>query len=175
MKNWIPKKSLVIVSSAFSLGFFLFYFISSIYVFWQINKIESYYSDTESRSGREERAMAIRLFSENNKEQINTIRSFFIKEGEEANFIENIEVAATKSGVKFDIAEINIQNSENQNFKENVEVNMKVEGDWSSIMSFIDSLEKMPFGTYVYDVGLDKGNSVWSGTINFLVFREKNI
>lgn len=175
MKNWIPKKSLVIISSAFSAGFFLVYLISSIYVFWQIDKIESYYSDTESRSGREERARAIRLFSENNKEQINAIRSFFIKEGEEANFIETIEVAANKSGVKFDISEINIQNSEKQNLKENVEVNMKVEGTWSSIMSFVDSLEKMPFGTYIYDIGLDKGNSGWSGTINFLVFREKNI
>ena len=175
MKNWIPKKSLVVISSAFSVGFFLFYLISSVYVFWLIDKIESYYSDRESRSGREERARAIRLFSENNKGQINAVRSFFIKEGEEANFIETIELEANKSGIKFDISEINIQNNENQSLKENVDVNIKLEGSWKSVMTFIDSLEKMPFGTYVYDVSLDKGNNVWSGTVNFLVFREKNI
>lgn len=175
MKNWIPKKSLVIISSAFSVGFFLVYLISSIYVFWQIDKIENYYSDTESRSGREERARAIRLFSETNKEQINAVRSFFIKEGEEANFIENVEAAANKAGVKFDIAEINIQNSEGQTLKENVEVNVKLEGGWGAVMSFLDSLEKMPFGTYVYDFSLDKENGIWSGAVNFLVFREKNI
>lgn len=175
MKNWIPKKSLVIVSSIFSVTFFLFYAISSAYVFWQIDKIENYYSDTESRSGREERARFIRSFSETNKEQINAIRSFFIKEGEEADFIETIEASASSSGVKFDIAQINIQDNDKQTLKENVEVNMKIEGSWASVMTFINSLEKMPFGTYVYDLSLDKANGVWSGNVNFLVFREKSI
>ena len=89
-------------------------------------------------------------------------------------FIEKIEDAARDSDIKFEIASISDVGAKDELFKEDVKVDMKVEGSWSKTMSFVDKLEKLPFGVSVRSINLDANASGrWSGAVEFVIFREK--
>lgn len=175
MKNWIPKN----LVTFFLLTVFLFatiYFSSLFFVSREIGKIESYYSDTESKSGREERSKIIKSFVENNGIYLNTLRSFFIKKGDEILVIEEIENLAKSSNLKFMIDTIDEGGvkEEQELIKENINIRMTLEGNWINIMSFINKLERMRFGTSIKSFTLNKKDSqVWESQVQFVVFREK--
>lgn len=174
MKNWIPKKSLIVTFSTIAALSVILYAGSLFFVTWQINKIESYYSDTESRSVREERSKIIKVFMNENDSYVSNMRKFFIQNGDEVKFIEQIEEVAKSSGIKFVINNIDEKLCQQDSFKEDVNVRFGVEGEWNKIFSFIDQLETMEFGVQVKDFSLDYvDRSTWSGSVDFIVFREK--
>ena len=94
---------------------------------------------------------------------------------DEVKFIEQIESTARSSGITFDISSIDIDpNQEDSAFKEDLIVKMNVEGSWNSVISFINKLEKMPFGAVIKSVKLDAPDlGKWSGSVEFNIFREK--
>lgn len=174
MKNWIPKKTLIVAScigaglsiAAYILGLFL--------VRSEIGKIEGYYSNSESKLGREKRVSAIKSASETYKNEISALRNFFIQKGDEVKFIEKIEEAAKTSGLKFEISALDVKPNQPKSIKEDVSVRINTEGGWQATMNFLDKIEKMNFGVSVNEVNLDaKSSGVWSGFVEFVVFRNK--
>jgi hypothetical protein len=139
----------------------------------EIKKIEDFYLNSESESSKEKRFTVIKSIIETNNEPIQALQDFFIQKGDEVLFIEQIEKEARNLSVKFDI-DIDIKENQADPFKEDVEVKIKINGSWRNIISFIDKLEKMPFGVLIENINLDadvSGN--WSGLIELIIFREK--
>lgn len=174
MNNLIPKnKSVTFVIVIASLSVIL-YFIGLFIVLEIKKEIENSYYNTESKSSKEEKIRIIKNITEANKELIQTLRNYFIQKDDEVKFIEQIEKVARDSGVKFDIVSIDVKTDQQDSFKENVDVKMKLEGSWQNIIYFVDKLEKMPFGVSVENMNLDTGTSGnWLGFIEFILFREK--
>jgi hypothetical protein len=173
MNNWIPQKRILkIAITTASVGVVL-YFAFLFVVIHKINIIETSYRGTESESFKEEKFWAIKSIIEINKDKIQNLDNFFIKKGDEVKFIEQIEEVARQSSIKFNIASIDVAN-QNEQFKENVKVKVNIEGSWKNAVSFVNDLEKMPFGVSIENMVLDaKTPSDWSGFVEFIVFREK--
>ncbi len=174
MNNLIPKNKFVtFVIVIISLSVIL-YFVGLFIVLEIKKEIENSYYNTESKSSKEEKTRIIKNITEANKEPIQDLRNYFIQKSDEVEFIEQIEKLARDSGVKFDIVSIDVKTDQQDSFKENVDVKMKLEGSWQNIIRFVDKLEKMPFGVLVENMSLDTSTSGnWFGFIEFILFREK--
>ena len=152
----------------------LLYFIGLLIVLNEIKKVENFYSDTNSESFKEEKFWAIKSIAENNKESIQTLKDFFVQKDDEVKFIEQIEGVAKASSLKFETSSIDVRTDVKNSFKEDIYMKMNVESSWGNIIYFIDKLEKMPFGVSIGNINLEAnvpGN--WSGSVEFLIFREK--
>ena len=174
MGNWIPKNKIVRFAAIAALFSMVLCFSGLFIVFREIKKVENLYNDIESESFKEKKFWVIRSIAETNKEVIQTLRGFFIQKGDEVKFIEQIEEIARGSAIKFDIISIDIKANQEDSFKEDVGVKMKMEGSWENVISFVNKLEKMPFGVLINNINLDADiPGHWSGFVEFIIFREK--
>lgn len=174
MKSWVPKNNLVAFAIASAIVCFLLYVLGLSLVLFEIRKIENAYNDTESSSSKNKRAQVIKSIAETNEIYIQTLRNFFVRKGDEVRFIEKIEEIGRQSKIAFEISSIDVKPGQNDAFKEEVLVKMKVEGSWAEIMNFLDTLDKIHFGVSVQDINLDlKSPNKWAGSIDFVVSREK--
>ncbi len=172
--NWVPKKTSYLLSWAVLFLCGVLYFSGLSLVLSKIQNIENYYSDTESKSGREERVRIIKNITDGNKDKIQSLRNFFIQKGDEAKFIEKIETVGKDSGVKFEIKSIDVDPNQPKSFKEDVSVRIAIEGSWQEVAAFIDKVQKMDFGVAIEYLNLDaKPPSLWSGSLGLIVFRER--
>jgi Tfp pilus assembly protein PilO len=174
MNSWIPKNKITKLATTVALFSVVLYFSGLFIVFSEIKKMENTYNSTESDSYKEKKIAFIKSITETNKESIQTLQNFFIQKGDEVKFIEQIEKIAKESAVKFEISSIDVKVSQTNSFKEDVDVKVKLEGSWRDVIYFMDKLEKMPFGVSVEDVNLNiNTRNDWSGSVEFIVFREK--
>jgi Tfp pilus assembly protein PilO len=174
MKNWVISKKTVLIFRVVALGCFCLYFLSLYFVLVEIKKIENYYSDTQSKSAKEDQSRVLRSVADSNKETIKKLRDFFVQKGDEVKFIEQIENLARQSGIKFEISSIEPKVDDSQIFKDDLIIKMNLEGSWSNIIKFVNGLEKMHFGVMIQDLSLDtKLTAGWSGFVRFVIFKEK--
>jgi hypothetical protein len=174
MNNWIPKNKIVKFAIATAIFSVLLYFVGLWFVFNETKKVENFYRDTNSASFKEERFWTIKSIAETNKALIQNLRDFFIQKGDEVKFIEQIEAAAKNSAIKFETSSIDVNADPKNLFKENIDIKINVAGSWGNIISFLNKLEKLPFGVSIENVSLDANvPENWSGFIEFIIFREK--
>lgn len=173
MKNWVPSKKLLATSiTVASLGVLL-YVGALVYLLGYIRNIENFYSDADSGFAQTAKVQAVKSIVASNGAYIDTLRQFFVKKGDEVQFIENIEMLGREAGVAFEISSIKAEPDPGTSFKENITVGINTEGSWTQIISFINKLEKAQFGAVVSDVRLeDSGRGRWSGDIKIQIFRE---
>jgi Tfp pilus assembly protein PilO len=174
MSNWIPKSKIIKFAAGTSLFGVALYFIALFVVLGEAKNLKNFYQNTESESSKEEKFRIINSIVETNKDSIQILENFFVKKDDEIKFIEQIEAVARISGIKFEIASIDAGANQPDSFKEDVDVKIAVEGGWREIMSFVNKLEKMPFGVLIENVSLDaKAPGIWTGSVKFVIFREK--
>lgn len=174
MNNLIPKNKLVVLSVIVAVLSVVLYFTGLFIVLGKEKKIEDSYFSAESESSKEERIRVIKYLMETNKEPIQELQDYFVQKDDEVKFIEQIEKVARNSGIKAEIISIDVKANQNDSFKENVDVKMKVDGSWHDIMYFINKLEKISFGVLIENLNLDSNTpNNWSGLIELIVFREK--
>ena len=174
MKNWVPKRRLLITTTTITLTCLLVYFGSLIFVLNEMHQIEAAYSDPNSSFSRQQRAEILKVIVESNDKDLETLRAFYIQKGDEVEFIEEIERLGQQSGVVFEIDTINPVGKENSAFKEDIAIKINIEGSWSKIMNFLESLEKTYFGISIENINLDADvPGRWTGSVRLLVFREK--
>lgn len=174
MNNWIPKNKIVNSSVAILLVSIGLYFVGLLIISQKTIEIKDSYRNTESESFKEEKQLALKSASLSNTEDIQTLRSFFIQKGDEVEFIKQIENIGRKAGIKFEIDSIDLKTETSDSFKEDVMIKLSINGSWESVVSFLDMLEKMPFGVSVENLNLNTDMSgSWSGTLHLILFREK--
>ena len=174
MNNWVPNKKIIRSAALIAMVCTILYFTGLFFVINKINKIENSYNDIESSIYKQERVWTLKALAENNKEDIKTLRDFFIQKEDEVYFIEAIESIARKSGVLFEIASISEKPKEGDTFEQDILVKIDVEGSWLNILNLLDMLEKMPFGVSVENINIDaSAPSKWSGFIELILFKEK--
>ena len=174
MNSWIPKNKIVKLAISMAFLSILLYIVGFYFVAGQAKKVEDFYNNIESKSFEGNKISAIKFAADTNSGNIQSARSFFVQKGDEVKFIEEIEKAAKDSELKFEISSIDVKNDIEQQFSDNIEVRMQVEGSWDNIFSMLNSLERLPFGVLINDVNLDtSGEGYWTGFINFTVFKEK--
>lgn len=174
MKNWIPPKNTFSFAIGLTVICATLYFAVFAVVFMEISKIENAYNDTESGSRKNEKAEALRLIAETNKDNIQILRNFLIQKEDDVEFIKQIEETGRKSGILFEIKSIDVPPNQKDVFKEDVRIKMNIEGSWEDVMGFVDTLEKMPFGVSIQSINLDvRTSGKWSGIIDFVIFRSK--
>ncbi len=179
MNNWIPKNNIMRFAIIMALFSVILYFSGLFFVTDKIKKIEDDYRGAESVSYKMDKIRIIKSTTETNKEILQPLQDFFIQKGDEVKFIERIENIARTSSVKFKIISIDIKKtgkktSKPDSFKENIDLKVRLEGSWQKVVSFMDKLEKMPFGVSIENIRLDtNASSGWSGLVEFIIFREK--
>lgn len=174
MKNWIPKKTLLTFLASAAAVSLLLYSTGLFLVLREIKKIENSYKDTESSSSKERRAHALKSIAEVNKDSIQILRDFFVKKGDEVQFIEKIEEIAESSKINFEIYSINPKEDKENSFTEDIEMTIKIEGSWNNVITFMNSLDKINFGVSFREVALDSNKpGEWSGTVDIIIYREK--
>jgi len=173
MNNWIPKKKIVRTSAtALALGVIL-YFVGLYFDLGQIKKVENLYNSAESEFSQNEKLAAIKSIAGENQETIATARNFFVQKNDEVKFIEQIEGVAKNSGIKSEISAIDVNaDKDKDSFKENLDIKMNVQGSWKNVMTFVNKLERLPFGVQVKNINLD-ASDYWAGSVEFIIFRAK--
>ena len=172
--NWVPKKKTV-VTTLIILGLSIVFYLASLFVMVQKQKeIENVFRSTESEVSKGEKRWVLKSILSVYTEEIQTLRNFLIRKGDEVTFIEQIEGVGRVSGIQFEIKSIDLKTKVESSFKEDVMIKMSINGKWDNIISFIDHLEKMPFGVLIENFDLKtSGAGEWSGSISMVVFREK--
>jgi len=173
MKEWMPKNNIIKFFTIATALIFIMYITGIFVVFAGIQKVRNFYNSIESESTKENKILAIKSAIEENKEDIEKIRNFFIQKGDEVKFIEQIEKTAKGLGVRFEIDSIEVKSPEEGSLKENVEIRADVLGNWNNIFRFLDKLNKMPFGVTLQNFELMASRGEWSGKLDLIVFREK--
>lgn len=174
MNNWIPKNKTVKLAILTIFFAVILYFTSLFIIINKIRKIEDFYRDTNSELFEREKLAMIRSTAEKYSEQIQALRNFFVQKGDEVEFIKKIEETARSASVEFEIVSIDTKLNQENSFKEDINVKLKVNGSWINSIYFISQLDKMPFGVSIEKVSLNTDASgTWSGLIDFVVFREK--
>lgn len=175
MNNWIPKNKTVRFAVSAVVLCLALYFVGLFVVLKETKKVENLYNSTESTFSKGKEFLAIKSIADANQEIIQNLRNFFIQKGDEVKFIEQIEGIATSSNLKFNIASIDVkENQEDSSFKEDVGIKMQIEGSWKDVVSFVNKLERLPFGISVNNLNLDASvPGQWAGSIEFIIFREK--
>lgn len=174
MNNLIPKNKFIIIAITIALLSIVLYCTGLFVVLAEKKEIEELYLSTESESVKEEKISVIKKIAETNKDLIQTLENYFVQKDDEVEFIEQIEKTAKTSGIKFEITSIDVKANQRDSFSENVSIKIKLEGSWHGTMFFINGLEKMPFGVSVEKIDLNANvPGGWSGTIEFIIFREK--
>lgn len=152
---------------------FVLYMVGLFMVKSKINAIRSSYTASESKFVQEEKRVAIDQVVNSHLAEIEKVRKFFVAKGDEVEFIESIENLAKNKGLLFEIDTIS-QSPTGGEKKEDIVVKIDIEGGWGGAVSFIEELEKLPFGVSITKVELDtKSKGVWAGFVEFAVFREK--
>lgn len=173
MNGWIPNKIIFrIVIGIFAVSV-LIYVAALTLVYNKRGEIATYSDETQSMLAKEENSLKIKSILDNNSDSIKYVRNFFIEKGDEITFIETIEKVAKNAGVRSEISSITqAQNRDPE--KEDIRVKVAFEGAWSRVATFLDELEKMPFGVVIQNINLDsKDPGKWSGMVEFIVYREK--
>jgi len=174
MNNWVPQNKTIKFAAAIALVSVILYFGGLFVVLRETKKVEDTFHNTESSIYKEKEIRVIKSIVETNKESIKTLQDFFIQKGDEIEFIEKIESVAKSSSVKFEITSIDVEEAKGDSFKEDVNLKMKLEGSWIEVTSFLDKLEKMPFGVLVEEASLEANTpGDWSGLVEFIIFRER--
>lgn len=174
MKDWIPKNKKVRVAAVFAIGAFVLYTIIFIAVWSGIKRAEDFYQDSESEVAKNEKLVVVKNMVDSNKESLQSIDTFFIGTGGEVLAIEQIEEVARDFGISFAIDSINENKQEENEFIERLQVEAKVSGSWSGIVSFLHRLERMSFGVLLSEVNLsDEAEGGWVGSLEFDIFRFK--
>ena len=177
MNNWVPKRKSLQLTVLATLCSLLIYIFGIYSVATIISDIELSLQESRAALNREEAGQLLKKTLEDNAGYIDTIRDFFVVQGDEVEFIETIESMGQRSGVDFEISNINpVKSKDESAIKEDISVRVNVEGSWVECMTFFALIEKMPFGVFVENVSLDSlGKGDWSGSVQFLVFREKKV
>lgn len=173
MNNLNSKNKILKVVIGIATLCLVLYFTFLFLVKKEIKKAEDAYTNSNPDSFSEEQLWQVKSIVEKNEAEIETLRNFFIRKGDEVKFIEKIESLARVSGINFEIDSIETKNGQKDSVKEDVYVKMKIEGSWRGVTYFMDKLRKMPFGASIESVNLDvKSKNIWSGDLLFIIFRE---
>src|SRR3989344_5762644 len=157
MNSWVPKTNTIIVAVVFLIASIFVYVTFLFVVRGKINSIELAYSNTASTLALEEESRKIKIITEENSSQIESVNKYFVEKGDEVLFIEDVERLAKESGIKFDIVSISPVKPQSSNAEsKKIAVKMNIQGSWSKILLFIDGLEKLPFGISIQGFNLDK-------------------
>lgn len=171
--NWLPKKKTLIMVSSVLVSAALLYLISVFVIIDKHRQIQNFYIDTESAVSKAEREWALKYIVTSYAGEIKSLRDFLVKKGDEVYFIEEIENLARTVGVGFTLRAIDLKESE-VDFKEDISVRLDVKGDWQTVTTFLDKLEKLSFGVLIENLDLKADSpGEWQGSISFLIFREK--
>jgi hypothetical protein len=174
MHHIVPKKNLLLFSVSIALVTILIYFTSQFLVQKEMNKVKNAHEDVESVLYRKERINALEVLVANNQDQINKLREFFIKKGDEVRFIEHIESIAKESGVDFEIGTIDFKQDDSDSISEDVLVKINLKGGWRGLTMFVDRLEKSYFGVLIQEVDINSSSvGSWFGSVTFKLYREK--
>ena len=172
MKNWIPTKKHIIFGTLFTTVVLVVYIFSVWFVNMSINKLADIYKTNNSLSSNDQTYRFILSVSESQKEYIEKLRSFFIHNDGDIDFIKNIESVGSKSGVSFNIQSIN----NTKNPKE-ILVIVKAEGTWLEVNNFLNMLDRMPYGINIKSLSLESHlKNVWNASVDFIAYKDlKNI
>lgn len=168
LKNKFFRLSLVMAFLSIVL-----YLFGLCFVFREIDKAYNLYSNTESDFAKSKKFSLIKSIIQNNTADIDNLKNILVKKGDEVEFIKLIESEAKAANVEFDISSIDLESLAEDQFKENLKIKINFEGSWKNTMNFIDKMQKMPFGSQINNINLDANRNVWTGSINFIIFREK--
>lgn len=149
------------------------YLFGICFVFREINKAYNLYNNTESDFVKTRKFTAIKAIVQNNAVDIESLKNILVKKGDEVEFIKIIENEAKNTNIKFDIQSIDLEPLAENQFKENLKIKINFEGSWKNTLLFVDKLQKMPFGSQINRINLDANRNVWTGSVEFFVFREK--
>ncbi len=174
MNYWLPKNKTLAISLGTVIAVALGYVVWVYLVNAKITQIERAYTESESAVAQQERARTIAAIAGSNKQEIQTLRDFFVASGDEVLFIERIEEIGKAAGLSFEIASISQGKAAGDAVKEDITLRIAMKGSWQSVMTFVKQLETIPFGVRITDFKMDTvtpGN--WSGFIELIIFRAK--
>ncbi len=160
MFSFYKNRSLNILFVIFFID--LIFFGVLIFSFIQIkdlnNQISSLYGDLK---GYESRESSLKFVNDSLKEtsaQRDTVSKFFVASGKTgiADFVENLESIGRQSGVDLTVDSLLVKNEE---FYDRLKINLNFEGNWDSVVYFLQFIDSMSYKIFVNRFSFDKTES----------------
>ncbi len=171
MKTFFKNKIILTALSIFGFSI-LFFIVVFLLLHSKKSEIERVLSGVEGQASDSERAGLIKRITEENKDKILFLNNSFIEPGKEVAIIESTEKIARASLVNASISSVSDE-SERGSQAKSLSIKVKFTGKWSSVVNFIQNIEKMQYVTNIKDFSLI-GNPVsglWTGEIEFSTFK----
>lgn len=166
------KKEFYIAISLATLGVLVF-IIFSVVTFKEVGKVGDEISKTDNMEKGLENAIKIKKQMSELGNQTQTLDSFFVKSGEEAYFLEELDKLAKANGVKLATDSVGVKPvSDNSNF-ETLNTTIRYEGNFENVINFLRLVQDMPKSTLLSSVELRGNDGFWSGTASLSVYKIK--
>lgn len=105
--------------------------------------------------------------------EMQTLDSFFVKSGEEAYFLEDLDNIAKSNKVKFATDSVNVKTSTGASDFDLLNVVIKYEGSFENVVGFLRSVQNMSKATIINSVELRGDESLWSGSASLSAYKIK--
>ncbi len=150
--------------------------------------ISSMLNDADRELKKDEFLLKTKLILNENADSISKLDSYFVQRDQAPKFIENIEDLARNLGVDLNVAYVSVEDEtrNKDDFKELLNMRVEVVGSWGRVMSFVSSIENLPYRVLIKNVVIvsektqedlffenSSGPSSWKGNVEFSVLKIK--
>jgi hypothetical protein len=170
------KKEFVVSIVVAVLGLSVFVGFGAV-TYTKVYNVEKEISKINDIEGGLQNAVNAKKYISDASIDIITLDSFFVKSGEEAYFLNDLEKIAKSGNVKIATDTIGVNNTDGgADFKETLNIKIRYEGSWSNVIRFLKSVQSMSKAVVLDSVRLDYKNSeagLWGGTASLTVYKLK--
>ncbi len=129
-------------------------------------KLASISASAESAAAKEARSLGIKAALRDSRESVAAVDARFVAKDGIPEFIDGLEAKARAAGVKADVSSINLDESGDPAALKSLRLHIAGQGDWKSIVSYVASLEALPFASKVEGVSISKANGSWGFSLD---------
>lgn len=159
--------ALMVVACAFSWAFL-------------VNKSADYRAEAEELAQdvadatiRGSRELSVRQSLDEVRASTDDVLAYFIEEEKIPVFISVIEGVALENSISVDITSINLTGSPEDSMPRSLFVRLAGTGTWEDVITFVSSLDALPYALNIQSISLDAGEEGWRVGVDLVQFVTK--
>lgn len=172
-------KKIFIISVAILIGVTVLVFIFTNLLLGKIFSINDKVKQMTISSIERERNISLKESIYNSEKERIELSKYFIGLTDEdtAVFISQIENLGKLAGLTVDVKSVEYEknpNFDNSNYLSLVRIRVNFNGKWNDVFGFLQKIETLSKIVLIHNVSLESSSRIWSGEVDFSVFKLKN-
>lgn len=172
-------KKIFIISAAVLVGIIILVLVFTNLLLGKIYSINDKVKQMTISSIERERNISLKESIHVSESDRGELAKYFMgsTDADTADFIGQLENLGKQLGLTVNVKSVEYEknpNFDSSNYLSLVRVKVGFVGKWSGVFDFLQKIERLSKTTLIHGVSLDNSSKIWSGDIDFSVFKLKN-